>query len=86
MIQNEMKWSDRKDTNGTKVNVKVNTKNLLYCLVRRIFTKGMLGILPQVNVLGNKCFNCSHFVFLVRIVNVKFTIDVTNLVVTVNLP
>ena len=25
-------------------------------------------------------------VFLVRIVNVKFTIDVTNLVVTVNLP
>ena len=86
MIQNEMKWSDRKDTNGTKVNVKVNTKNLLYCLVRRIFTKGMLGILPQVNVLANKCFNCSHFVFLVRIVNVKFTIDVTNLVVTVNLP
>ena len=44
MIQNEMKWSDRKDTNGTKVNVKVNAKNLLYCLVRRIFTKGMLGI------------------------------------------
>lgn len=46
-----MKWSDRKDTNGTKVNVKVNAKNLLYCLVRRIFTKGMLGILLQVNVL-----------------------------------
>ena len=86
MIQNEMKWSDREDTNGTKVNAKVNAKNLLYCLVRMIFTIGMLGILLQVNVWGSKCFNCSYFVFLVRIVNVKFIIDVTNLVVTVNLP
>ena len=64
MIQNEMKWSDRKDTNGTKVNVKVNAKNLLYCLVRRIFTKGMLGILLQVNVLGNSALIALILCFL----------------------
>lgn len=80
-----MKWNDRKDINGMKVNVKVNVKNLLYCFVRRIFIKGMLGILLQVNVLGNKCFNCFYFVFFVCIVNVKFIIDVMNLVVIVNL-